>query len=364
VNSALVTKAARRSLGQIRHVSPVPPRKAEGLVARVYAQTERDFGMLAPPVALHSPAPAVLAGAWVMLRETLLAAGTAGRAEKEVVAAATSAANSCPYCVSVHGAAIRGLARGAIPDQIAAGHAEEITDGRLREVACFARQSSQRFPQKSTPVGYIPELAAVAVTFHYLNRMVNVFLPDSLLPASAPSALGGAFLRVLGSVMLSPDAAPGASLSLLPAAPLPADLAWSAGEPRVAAALARAAAAMEEAGARAVPEHVREVVIEQLRNWDGRPPGPSPAWAGTLAAGLPPADRPAARLALLTALASYQVGPADVDDLRCRGDEMLIGLTSWASMAAARRIGSWLRQPWPEGGTPRDARPDGTWQLT
>ena len=364
MNSALVTKAARRSLGQIRHVSPVPPRKAEGLVARVYAQTERDFGMLAPPVALHSPAPAVLAGAWVMLRETLLAAGTAGRAEKEVVAAATSAANSCPYCVSVHGAAIRGLARGAIPDQIAAGHAEEITDGRLREVACFARQSSQRFPQKSTPVGYIPELAAVAVTFHYLNRMVNVFLPDSLLPASAPSALGGAFLRVLGSVMLSPDAAPGASLSLLPAAPLPADLAWSAGEPRVAAALARAAAAMEEAGARAVPEHVREVVIEQLRNWDGRPPGPSPAWAGTLAAGLPPADRPAARLALLTALASYQVGPADVDDLRCRGDEMLIGLTSWASMAAARRIGSWLRQPWPEGGTPRDARPDGTWQLT
>ncbi len=342
MSSALVARAARRSLGQIRYVSPVPPRAAEGLVATVYAQAERDFGMLAPPVALHSPAPLPLAAAWVMLRETLLASGQASRAEKEVVAAAVSAANTCPYCVSVHTAAVRGLVRGPVPAQIAAGRIEEIADRRLREVARYARWGGRPGQELDVPGGYFPELAGVAVTFHYLNRMVNVFLPGSLLPPRAPKMVGAAFLRVLGSVMLSADASSEATLGLLPEAPLPAEFVWAVRRPRVAAALSRAAAAIGQAGQLAVPRPVRELVLDRLSSWDGQPPGPSRTWAEAATGGLAAADRPAGRLALLTALASYQVSPADVDEVRPLGDEELIGLTSWASMAAARRIGSWL----------------------
>jgi alkylhydroperoxidase family enzyme len=341
-----MARAARRSLGQIRYVSPVPPRAARGLVAEVYAQAERDFGMLAPPMALHSPAPAVLAAAWVMLRETLLAGGAVSRAEKEAAAAAVSTANACPYCVSVHTAA----------RQIAAGRIDQNA-GRLGEIARYARCSSRPDPEGNAPARYFPELAGVAVTFHYLNRMVNVFLPGSLLPPRAPRVMGSVFMRVLGSVMLSADVAPGDTLDLLPVAPLPAEFGWAAAEPRVAAALSRAAAAIGLAGELVVPRPVRDLVLDRLSSWDGQPPGPSRGWAVAAAGDLAAADRAAGRLALLTAFASYQVGPAEIDDVRPLGDEGLIGLTAWASMAAARRIGSWRPEPVASAhdGTPGDA---------
>ncbi len=52
MTSPLVRMAARRSLAQVRHVTVVDRDAASGLVAEVYAQAERDFGMVAPPVAL------------------------------------------------------------------------------------------------------------------------------------------------------------------------------------------------------------------------------------------------------------------------------------------------------------------------
>src|ERR1700722_2652698 len=100
MSATLAQRALRRALDQIRYVSPVRPAAATGLVAAVYAQVEHDFGMLAPPVALHSPAPGPLAASWVMLRETLAVQGQADRAAKEMVAAAVSVENACPYCVA------------------------------------------------------------------------------------------------------------------------------------------------------------------------------------------------------------------------------------------------------------------------
>src|SRR5258708_30616917 len=102
MRNALMRRALRRSTAQIRHISPVPPGSATGQVAAVYAQVERDFGMLAPPVALHSPAAGPLAACWVMLRETLVARGVADRAAKEAVAAPVSLRNPRPHLVPLH----------------------------------------------------------------------------------------------------------------------------------------------------------------------------------------------------------------------------------------------------------------------
>jgi AhpD family alkylhydroperoxidase len=329
--TSLLAKGGRRALTQIRYVTPVAPGTADGVVARVYAQTERDFGMLAPPIALHSPAPMPLAAAWALVRETLLSPGNASRAVKEVVAAEVSAANSCPYCVTIHSAAARGLAQGP----------------GLDEVARWARSTARPGTGQSASIANFPELAGVAITFHYLNRMVSVFLPNSPLSAHVPRLAGGWIMRVLGSVMVSGTPVPGAALDLLPEAPLPGEFVWAAGESRVATALARAAAAIEQAGEQVVPARIREFVTEKLSQWDGRPPGPSRTWASAAVDALPANDRVAGRLAILTALAPYQVVPADVDDYRSSGsgagDEALVCLTSWASMAAARKAGSWLR---------------------
>ncbi|MFC4533316.1 carboxymuconolactone decarboxylase family protein [Sphaerisporangium dianthi] len=339
-------------LRQVRHVEPVRPAAAGGLVARVYTQVERDFGMLAPPMILHSPAPEPLAAAWGILRESLLAAGTVERPVKEAVATAVSAANACPYCVDVHRATMDGLVAGNPAREIAGARAEAITDPVVRRVAAWtlagatragaARQAPPEPPERTR------ELAAVAVTFQYLNRMVNVFLGESLLPPQVPDRARGPLMRLFGLVMRPAArraAAPGASLVLLPPAPLPGDLAWAEGTPFIAGAFARAAAAMEQAGRHSVPAPVRELVTAELAAWNGEPKGPSRAWAEDAVSALPSGLRPSGRLALLTAMASYQVDDALVARFRAEtpGDRALVELTSWASFTAARHVGAWLR---------------------
>jgi AhpD family alkylhydroperoxidase len=347
----LLARATRRTtLRHVQHVRPVHPRAANGLVAEVYGQIERDFGMLAPPMSLHSPAPGPLAAAWSILRETLLVDGVTNRQSREVVAAAVSLGNSCPYCVDVHGTTLAGLVGdNADAEAVTADRIDAVTDPQLRELARWARASggSQAAPTPF-PAAHAPELIGVAVTFQYLNRMVNIFLPASPIPPTVRGAARRATqrmaARMLGS-MARRGGRPGDSAHLLPAAPLPPDLSWAAGNPHIAEAFARAARAFDAGGAHAVPETVQQLVRSQLADPTQSGPGISAhAWLDEAVADLPEADRPAGRLAMLTLFAAYRVTPDVLDGLRRRqpGDDTLIELTSWVSMTAARHIGTRL----------------------
>lgn len=340
--ASLVRFAVRRSLRDTRHVQVVPRRRAGGLVAEVYRQVERDFSMLAPPVALHSASPRALAASWMILRETLLAQGVADRASKEAVATGVSLANSCPYCADVHG-----MTLAAIP---AASADLGAIEAWARTSATSGSASSGTASSGTAPFGreQAAELIGVAVAFHYYNRMVNVFLRESPFPSHVPESAKPRARRVLGGV-LRPSAnggapRPGTSLKLLPPAPLPADLCWARPNAVVADAFARAYTATEAAGARSVPESVRALVHSRLSTWGGEGPGLSRSWVNEAVAELPEADQPAGRLALAVALASYQVDESLVDPFRrtVPGDDALIELASWSSMAAARRVATWL----------------------
>ncbi len=337
MGGTVIRAALRSALNQVQYVDPVRPRRARGLVASVYQRVEREFGMLAPPVALHSPAPAVLAASWMMLRESLLARGELDRATKEVVAAGVSVGNGCPYCVEVHSATFGGLVHGPAADALSTSRVEDLADDATRALALWARDSA--FPGAEPPKP-TAETVGVAVTFHYLNRMVSVFHGDSPLPPNVPAGAHGAATRFLGRFMRSSaivEHRPGDSLELLPPAPVGEDLWWAADNSTIADAFARAYAAIGEAGDRAVPADVRALVIAQLAEWDGRPKGVSRAWVSDAVSVLSPREKPIGRLALLTAMAAYQIDPSVVDDADLP-DSTLIELTSWSSLAAARRV--------------------------
>jgi alkylhydroperoxidase family enzyme len=329
----LVRFAVRRSLNDTRHVRVTKRRHAGGLVAEVYRQVERDFKMLAPPVALHSAAPDAMAAAWMILRETLLARGSADRAAKEAVATGVSQANACPYCVDVHG-----MTLAAIPD---AGDRSAYEE--------WARASAAGPVAPPFPAEQAPELVGVAVAFHYYNRVVNVFLSESPFPPHVPESAKPKARKVLGGVLRpgADGATPGTSLDLLPPVAVPANLEWARPNPVVADAFARAYAAVDAAGARSVPAAVRSTILSRLSTWDGRAPGISRSWVEDEVAGLPAEDRPAARLALVIALASYQVDDALVAAYRehTPDDSALVDLAAWASLSAARRISTWLTVP-------------------
>jgi AhpD family alkylhydroperoxidase len=337
----LLSRLTRRiTLEHVRHVAVVPPPAAGAAAAAVYRQMARDFGILAPPVALHAPAPVAMAASWVLLRECLLAGPPEDRAVREAVAAGISVANSCPYCAEVHHAAMVGLRGDADARRVAAGRLDGVTDIRLAAAAAWARDGR---PMPSAPG---PELVAVALAFHYFNRMVNVFLRDSPLPDAPAPALGGLRRAAAGLFgrLAARRCAPGASLALLPAAPLPADLAWSARAPVVADALGRVVAAVDAGAARSVPPGVRALLPRLLA--DGWTP-PAGAWAPGLAETLPAAERGPGRLALLTAYQSWRVTAGDVAAARAgrppaESDATLVELTAWAALTTSRHLSARL----------------------
>ncbi|WP_446219866.1 carboxymuconolactone decarboxylase family protein [Micromonospora sp. IBHARD004] len=333
---------------QVRHVDPAVHDPRTSAVRR---QIVRDFGMLVPPFALHLPAPDALCAYWAIVREPTYGR-LVDRAKKEAVAAAVSAINACPYCVDVHTTMLDALGDRAPAAAIVSGDTDGIADPDLRAVVAWARANRQPdapiLQQRPFPDQHAPELIGVALAYHYINRMVNIFAVASPFPFG-DSKIKPIARRIAVPVfrrLLAREVRPGASLDLLPPAPLPDDLGWARGDPVIADAFGRAAAAFDAVGKQALPEHVRQLVATRLSAWRGEEPGISRGWVESAIETLPAPQRPLGRLALLAALASYQVDAQVLNDARARpgpaGDEALIAAAGWASFAAARRIGSWL----------------------
>jgi alkylhydroperoxidase family enzyme len=320
IDRLLFYKVAPR---QIRYLAPFNYSKATGLGLAVIDQLARDF-VVGPPVTIHLPNPELMAGVWAMGRECL-AAGREGREKRELIAAEVSRLNACPYCLDVHSAMLHAF-----------DHGDAFTDPAFAPYADWASATltpdSPLFRNPPFPAAEGPKFLGTAVCFHYLNRMVNVFLDP------APFTFHGrAIIRMSGKMLRPLVTAQRVEQGdfLTPAAPsLPPEFAWAFPDPYIAGGLARFAAAAEAAGAESVEPAVQELVIGQVANWRGE--APPLDWTS--------GQTPSARLALLTALASYQVDDKVIAAFRQQGksDRDLINVTAWASYVAVKRIASWI----------------------
>lgn len=331
---------------QIHHIQPVKYADAKGLVSDVYQQMERDF-QIAPPLTIHSPVPLLLAAVWAATRESLIA-GPADRVARETLAAAVSQINICPFCVEVHGMMLDGAGRHDLARAVGQNRPSEMSDPGIRGLFEWAKATRSpgdvilRKPPFSRE--HAPQFIGTALVFHYINRMVNVFLKESPLPVRSNRLMK----RLAGSMvmkrMVSVNVAPGDSLRFLPDVPLPQDLSWAASNRAVAGAFARLAAVIEETGARSLSPEVRSLVQARVQAWRGEEMGLSRAWIENALLGLDIQQHLAARLALLAALASHQLDDGVIQVFRAYQprDENLVSAVAWASFTAARKIGTWL----------------------
>lgn len=301
-------------------------------LAMWHAEIERDYGALVAPIEAHSPAPELLAAAWLMLRATMVAPGLVDRTTKEAVAVAVSHANSCWYCAELHVTVLESLNERAVDSELSAR-----AHHRIRRITEWARQPGVRRPFDDR---HVPEIVGTIVVTHYLNRIATVFAASST--------------EQFAAVALHAHEAPdGGGTDMLPDKEFPAGFDWTRGQSGVASAFARASAAIEAAGQRAVPQPARAMVLALLADWHGETPGPE--WLAELSRGLSNDDRFTARLALLTAIAPVQVDPGLLSLCRERlGGQALIELVSWASFVAARRVGEWVAPVRP----PAESAPD------
>jgi AhpD family alkylhydroperoxidase len=348
----MITEAIREQMAKtIKYVRPVQYGSATGLTAQVYQQMQADF-LPVPPLTLHSPVPELLAGVWSILRETLNS-GNVDRALKEAVAAAISKTNECPYCVDVHTSMLHATSEHDVASAILRGDFDNIRDKQLNAIVqwVLANRTPHSNGSRLTPFSRSDssEIIGTAVAFHYINRMVNVFLGDTFVPV--PSTFKGLVGRLFGATagkfLLRRSVQPGDPLRFVPKATLPDDLSWAAANPAVAGAFAGFAQIIEESGKKVLPEQVRNLVKEHVHAWNGEEMGISRRWVEDAVVEIKEEHRATARLTLLTALASYQVDADVVEKFRFQypRDAQLIAATAWASFTAARRVGVWIAEP-------------------
>ena len=319
----------------VRHLPPPDVAAATGLSAEVYRQLEEEFQTV-PPVTMHHPDPELMAGVWSACRETLVAGPD--RLLKEAVAVAVSASNRCPYCVEAHTSF--------------QGDSSEAADPKISAWAAatgMRAQAAASVPPFSLDMA--PSMMGTAVLFHYINRMVNIFLDDTMMPiVGKVPVLRESALRVMSSTVSSRIAAieaePGRFLTPEPQSPLPEAFAWAASDPGVAGGLRRLAASAKAASF-VLDAGVREVVEGVVSAWDGNPPGIGKGWLQPALSGLRERESAQARIALLAALSSWAVDDGEVSEFRKAGgdDRALLDTAAWGAYLAAERIASWLHGP-------------------
>lgn len=333
-----------------------PPRRPDGLVAAVFDQMRREFGVLAEALTLHHPIPELMAVTWACLRETVLARGRLPRASKEAMALAISRANACPYCTDAHGMMLHALGSGDDERRLVAGDAPR--DPHLAALAEWAASTSE--PQPIDPpfaTDERPEAVGTVCCFQYINRLATVLLGDSPLPAPL-SWFRNPAVRLAGrslSTVASRVPEPGEALALVPPE-IPRDpqrwdhLTWARGHPRIAAAFAVFAQVTDDAAAPVLEPESRQAIRAVLAQRLAGDTAPDTSWMDTAwleeaVRKVKEGRRPAVRLALRTALTPHRVPEDDVEAFRERhpGDPALLGLLCWSAHEAAKEIARKLR---------------------
>jgi AhpD family alkylhydroperoxidase len=329
-------------------VAVIPPRRADGLVAQVYAEIRHDFGAVVEPFTLHSSAPDLLAGVWRVFRESLLA-GQASRHLKEAVATAVSETNRCPWCVDAHTIMLHATNRHDVAAAMRRGR--EPRDREVAAVVAWAKASrSPAAAALASPpfdAATAPEFIGTAVSFHYINRTVSALLGPSPLPfggrwGRATSRVAGRwFARAVNRPKTSDSAAQ------TPPTPLPQSLAWAAPAPPIAAAFTGFDSAVRKAGAQALDRSTRTLVEERIAAWEGEFLPPTHSWVEEAVSEVDREARPGARVALLAALAPYQMDAERIAAYRAQGaeDPQVVAAIAWASFVAASRVAEWLTAP-------------------
>jgi AhpD family alkylhydroperoxidase len=335
-------------------ITPLRRPPAQSLVGQIYRQIKQEFVVVPDVFLLHSPVPELLAGLWSVTRETEIM-GQVPWPLKQAIAAAISQINHCPYCVEIHTALVDARMNQTVTALIKQGRVAEITDPYLRAVVLWAQatRSAGSALLFAPPFSAqdAPEIMGIAVVSHYVNRMVEVFLPESLLPSflrgirtrkAIWSQIGQRLARKRDQAK-----ATGTFLEFLPEGDLPPELAWAAPSPSLSRAFSGWATVLQRTGTEILSPQVRALVTDHLHTWKGDFSGPSRAWVNQAVAGLPKADQAAGKLTLLAAVAPFQIDEAIIAAFREQHetDAQVVGAVAWASFAAARTIASWLQAP-------------------
>lgn len=333
----------RLSVKTMRYVSAVGWSEATGLTRDVYEMIRDDFFMNGS-LTSRSRVPSLMAATWVMGRESMLVDGELDRTTKEAICAVLSDINDCPYCGEMLVSLVHAGDRHDAASALFASRVGDVADPALRAQLAWVEAVTACGRSEIPPLPFsteeLPEVIGSMLGMADINRFSHVVMDGS--PVNAGN-LQGLALRLFGKELRATKrrtAEPGRSLSLLPPAELPDDLAWAAPNPRIADSVARWAAAVDREAAGVISLDVKRRVAEGLDRWHNERMPLSRAWVEPEVADLAGEDQAIARLTLVLAKAPHQVSDSLVQPLLAGGEARFVRILAWAASVGARRFAS------------------------
>ncbi|GAA2408694.1 carboxymuconolactone decarboxylase family protein [Nonomuraea africana] len=324
----------------IRHVTPVSPQRARGVLAEVYAQVNAEFSSIGPAVMMMSPSPELMAAGWSLMREAQLAGATPAL-DKALVALGAAQANGLEYDIQAFLSVLRLLGRPELADAVERG--DSLTDARLEGLLRWAASTGVQGVEPveapfSDPVA--AEYLGTVLFTHFVDRVAAAMLPAGLTPGSMdpadePPFEGAPVLRELDQ-----ELRPGTTLSLLNDLPTGEPPAWAADLPIGQAYATLAATAAQGAGllTPAAAAVVADVVATHrgrrlpVGDWLDKP-------LSTLSSD---EERLGARLAILAGLAPEAITDDQVSSWRATdrrlSDHCTVFLFAYGAMMAVTHI--------------------------
>lgn len=331
----------------INHIKSIPPKRAEGEVKDVYDQLKSEMGDVVEPISLHAILPDLLKGIWGILRETVIIEDATSRKVKEAVGASVSASNECPYCVDAHTIMIIGLKDKLVADAIVKKDLDLIENDEVRKIVNWAF-NTRNF--KSMTVNNPPfsskeaaEIIGTAVFFHYLNRMVTIFLGPTILPLNIHFFKGimKSMAAKMFSGVLHEDRKEGAKKGNYANIK---GLYWASGNPRVEYVFTYFFHVVTELANQHVPQEVRSFIKDQIIDWDGSDLENTKD-LDTVVSVVSSQNQPLARMLYLTAFSPHRIQDFHFKEFHMfyKGkDEQILASLSWASLLTSVRIGDRL----------------------
>jgi len=287
-----------------------------------------------------------MAGMWVGGREIALTNHHLPAWLKKAMGAALSEVNRCPYCEDM----LLSLTHGARQDSVAVSLRknelgaieDDLTRKRLEWTKESISKNGEALRNPPFTQQELPEALGTLVVFNYTNKISDFTMDGS--PVPAPVRKGA--LRLFGIELRESselDLEHGASLHLLPEAPLPNEFEWAESNPLVADSLARWNQVVETEIDKVLSEDAQQLIREQLRAWEGGPAPMSRRWADDEVKTLEGKERELARLVLLVAKASYQIDDGIIGEATQRGlsEADLVRLGSWGAFMGAKTAAGW-----------------------
>lgn len=333
----------------VRYVKTYSSRGVPEQYRSLYRQMKREFGMVAEPFLIHSIRPRAMAAIWAVVRETVLIEGAVSREQKELIASCVSKSNECPYCVDAHALVLVGTGDSSYYD-----FEKKISQDQTNPLQqwALATKNPESLIIQTPPFGHeqAPEMIGTAVAFHYINKLVSVFLDQSPIPTQNQvlKKLFQPMVAFVFSLAVKRNKIPGEALNSFPSEDLPKELSWAIPNPHVAQSFAYCSLVMEAWGEETLPKSVRTEFLKYVNRWDGSDPGMGRGWIVPMLNKLSREnDRRLLEFILLGAFAPYQLDEGYVIKAKRElgSDDALVGALAWASFAVAARIGGWLAKP-------------------